>query len=65
MVSSNVIVIHDQNPQGFTIWLFLMVVIFILYCVVTTVHDIRREKRLEEIRREIEARKEEKDLEEI
>ena len=65
MVSSNVIVIHDQNPQGFTIWLFLMVVIFILYCVVTTVHDIRREKKLEEIRREIEARKEEKDLEEI
>lgn len=65
MVSSNVIVIHDQSPQTFTIWLFLMVVIFIIYCVVTTIHDIKREARLEEIRKEIEKEQEENNLEKI
>ena len=53
-VSENVLVIHDQDPIGLTILLFFIALVFILYCVISTIYDIKREKRLEEIKRSFE-----------
>ena len=64
-ISENVLVIHDSEPKTLIIWLFMMCIVFILYCVVTTVHDIHRNERLEEIRKELERKKEERDLEKL
>ena len=50
-VSENILVIHDYEPLTFNIWLFIMCAIFILYFVVSTVHNINKEKRLEEVQK--------------
>ncbi len=64
-ISVNSIVIHDQSPKQLAIWLFMLCLMFILYFIVTTIHDMNREKKLDELKKKIEKEKEEKGLEKI
>ena len=51
-LSENMLVIHDQNPVTFKVWLISMIAIFILYFLVSTIRDINREKKIEELTRQ-------------
>ena len=64
-IAENIIVIHDAEPKYFAIWLFMMCIIAIAYFVVSTMHDMNREARLEELREEIEREKERRQIDRI
>lgn len=64
-LTENVIVIHDASPNTFNIWLFIMCAVFLAYIIVTTAHDIKRETKLEKLKKELEEKKEDHDLDEI
>lgn len=64
-LSENVLVIHDQNPMTFNVWLFMMCAILLFYFIVSTVHDIKREQKLEELKKKYEEQKSDHDLDNI
>ncbi len=64
-LDENVIVIHDSDPHTFVTWLFLMCVIFILYFIVSSVHNINRKKKLEEMKKKYEEKEADGNLDNI
>lgn len=53
-ISDNTIVIHDSNPRFVGLLLIALIVVSIGYFVITTIHDMNREKRLDAIKKDIE-----------
>ncbi len=64
-LTENMIVIHDSSPNTFNIWIFAMCAIFLVYFFTTTIHDIKRETKLEKLKKEMEEKREKHDLDEI
>ena len=64
-VTENTIVIHDSDPNTFIVWIFIICAILLLYFVVTTVHDINRDAKLNELREKIEEERAKRGLESI
>ena len=51
--SDNVIIIHDSSPQHLGGLLIVLFMLCIAYFVISTIHDIEREKRLDDIKAEL------------
>lgn len=64
-ITQNTIVIHDADLIAFNVWLFMMCAVLLAYFIVTTIHDIRREQKLEELKKKYEQKAEKHNLEDI
>ena len=64
MAASETIKIYDNNgPDSLNMWLIIMALMFILYIVMSLVHDINREKKIEKLKKEQEEEKNKKLME--
>ena len=64
MMASEIIKIYDNNgPDSLNMWLRIMALMFILYIVMSLVHDINREKKIEKLKKEQEEEKNKKLME--